>query len=41
MQKVRVLVTHSCPTLCHPMDSSVHGILQAKTQEWVAIPFSR
>ena len=31
----------SCPTLCNPMDSSpsgssVHGILQARTQEWVA-----
>ena len=36
----------SCPTLCDPMNcsppgSSVHGILQAKTLEWVAIPFSR
>ena len=34
----------SCPTLCDPMDhgppgSSVHGILQARTLEWVAIPF--
>ena len=31
----------SCPTLCDPMDcsppgSSVHGILQARTLEWVA-----
>ena len=39
-------VNQSCPTLCDPMDcsppgSSVHGILQAKTLEWVAIPFSR
>ena len=36
----------SCPTLCDPMDysppdSSVHGILQARTLEWVAIPSSR
>ena len=35
----------SCPTLCNPMDcrlgSSVHGILQARILEWVAIPFSR
>ena len=36
----------SCPTLCNPMDYSpagfsVHGILQARIQEWVAIPFSR
>ena len=35
-----------CPTLCNPMDcslldSSVHGILQARILEWVAVPFSR
>ena len=41
-----VLVTQSCPTLCNPMDcsppgSSVHGILQARILEWVAISFSR
>ena len=36
-----VLATHSCPTLCDPTDSSVHGILQARMQEWVAISFSR
>ena len=40
-----VLVTQSCPTLCDPTDyrlpgSSVHGILQARILEWVAIPFS-
>ena len=34
----------SCPTLCDPMDccqlgNSVHGILQAKILEWVAISF--
>ena len=39
-------VAQSCPTLCDPMDysspsSSVHGILQARVLEWVAIPFSR
>ena len=38
-------VTQSCPTLCDPMDcslsgSSVFGILQARTLEWVAISFS-
>ena len=43
---MKVKVTQLCPTLCNPMDcsppgSSVHGILQAKTLEWVAIPFSR
>ena len=30
----------SCPTLCNPMDSSVHGTLQARLVEWVAISFS-
>ena len=35
----------SCPTLCYPIDgsppdSSVPGILQARTLEWVAISFS-
>ena len=35
-------VAQSCPTLCDPMDcsppgSSVHGILQARILEWVAI----
>jgi len=38
--------TQLCPTLCDPMDSSppgssVHGILQARILEWVAISFSR
>ena len=45
LKKVK-LVAQSCPTLCDPMDcnppgSSVHGILQARILEWVAIPFSR
>ena len=26
---------------CSPLGSSVHGILQARILEWVAIPFSR
>ena len=35
----------SCLTLCDPIDgsppgSSIHGILQARTLEWVAISFS-
>ena len=35
-----------CPTLCDPVDfsppvSSVHGILQARILEWVAVPSSR
>ena len=29
------------PTDCSPPGSSVHGILQARTLEWVAISFSR
>ena len=38
---VKVKVTQLCPTLCDPMDYTVHGILQARILEWVAIPFSR
>ena len=34
-------VTQSCPTLCDPLDYTVHGILQARILEWVAFPFSR
>ena len=38
-------VTQSCPTLSDPMDcslpgSSIHGIFQARVQEWGAIAFS-
>ena len=44
--EVTVLVAQLCPTPCDPMDnslpgSSVHGILQARILEWVAIPFSK
>ena len=43
---MKVKVARSCPTLCDPMDcsppdSSVHGILQTRILEWVAISFSR
>ena len=43
---VAVLVTQSCPTLCDPMVCSppgflVHGILQARILECIAISFSR
>ena len=31
----------SCLTLCDPMDSTAHGILQARILEWVALPFFR
>ena len=44
--KVQVLVAHTCQTLCNPMGCSppgspVHGVLQARILEWIAIPFSR
>ena len=40
------LIAQSCPTLCDPVNcslsgSSVHGILQARILEWVAMPSSR
>ena len=40
------LVTQLCPTFFNPMDcgppgSSVHGILQARVPEWVAMPSSK
>ena len=43
---VRAKSLQSCLTLCNPMDcslpgSSVHGILQARVLEWVAMPSSR
>ena len=46
LKRVKVLVAQLCLTLCDTMDcsppgSSVHGILQARILEWVAIPFSR
>ena len=36
-----VKVTQLCPTLCNPMDYTVHGILQVRILEWVAVPSSR
>ena len=46
MKILKVLVAQLCLTLCDPMDcgpsgSSVHGILQARMLEWLAISFSR
>ena len=40
------LVNQLCLTLCNPMDcsppgSSIHGVLQARILEWVAMPSSR
>ena len=37
----KVKVAQSCPTLCDSMDYTVHRILQARTLEWVAFPFSK
>ena len=34
-------VIQLCLTLCDPMDYTVHGILQARSLEWVAFLFSR
>ena len=34
-------VAQSCLTLWDPLDYTVHGILQARILEWVAISFSR
>ena len=44
--KVKMLVAQFCLLFCDPMDcslpdSSVHGVLQARILEWIAIPFSR
>ena len=34
--EVKVKVAQLCPTLCNPVDYTVHGILQARILEWVA-----
>ena len=44
-KRKKALVAQLCLTLCYPMDcsppsSSVHGILQARILEWVAMPSS-
>ena len=46
LRELLCCVALSCPTLCDPMDCSqpgfsIHGILQARMLEWVAMPFSR
>ena len=43
---VHATLLQSCLTLCRPLDCSppgplVHGVLQARTLEWVAMPSSR
>ena len=44
--KMKVLVIQLCSTVCNAMDcslpgSAIHGILQARILEWLAISFSR
>ena len=43
--KVKVLLAQAClilpPHDCSPSDSYVHGILQTRILEWVAIPSSK
>ena len=36
-----VKVAQSCPTLCDAMYYTVHGILQARILEWVAVAFTK
>ena len=38
--KVKVQVAQLGPTLCDPMDYTVHAILQARILKWGAFPFS-
>ena len=40
-RRFEVKIVQSRPTLCNPMDYTVHGILQARILEWVAVSFSR
>ena len=36
-----VKVIQLCPTLCNPIDYTIHGILQARILKWVVFPFFR
>ena len=38
---IQVKVVQLCPTLCDPIDYTVHGILQARILEWAAFTFPR
>ena len=40
-EKWKCKVAQLCPTLCDPMDYTVHGILQSSILAWVVVPFSR
>ena len=37
VKEKKVKVAQSCPTLCDPMDYTVHGILRARILEWVSL----
>ena len=39
--KKKVKVTQSCLNLCDRTDQTIHGVLQARILEWVALPSSR
>ena len=46
VKEVKVLIAQSCQTPCNPIDcnppgSSVHGILQGRILEWIAVLFSK
>ena len=41
VKEKEVKVTQSCLTHCDPVDYTVYGVLQARTLEWVAFPFSK
>ena len=40
-ERKKVKGAQSCLTLCHPTDYTVHGILEVRILEWVAVPFSK
>ena len=38
---VKIIVSQLCPTVCNPMNYTVHEILLARMLKWVAFSFSR
>ena len=41
IKKWKMKVAQSHQTVCDPMNYTLHGILQARILEWVAVPFSK
>ena len=39
--RMKAKLTQSCLTFCNSMNYTVHGILQVRILQWVAVPFSR